>query len=232
MVIGEFVQHYIEQGVEHMYVIDNGSTDDTKAVLQPHIASGFISYFYMPEPKSQISSYNKVYTSNARCECHWVMVNDVDEYVFGVSKPFKSILMHELSEHKYLKLQMLNFGSSGHKLQPSNIRCEFTLRNAETPIHDAATKATFRTDEVEHLGIHVHTYAGKPFDVPNSLVRFNHYKIMSEEYWQKIKMTRSDAIFGNEVVRNMTVFYQTDDFANIEDNTLKNIVLNGYTQTQ
>uniref|UniRef100_A0A6C0CLD3 Glycosyltransferase 2-like domain-containing protein n=1 Tax=viral metagenome TaxID=1070528 RepID=A0A6C0CLD3_9ZZZZ len=71
-----------------MYVIDNGSTDDTKILLEPHISTGFVSYFYVPEPMSQKSSYNTVYKNHARDECDWLMVNDVDEYVFGVSKPF------------------------------------------------------------------------------------------------------------------------------------------------
>lgn len=237
MVIGEFVQHYIEQGVEHMYVIDNGSTDDTKVVLESYIATGFVSYFYVPEPMSQKSSYNTVYKNHARDECDWLMVNDVDEYVFGVSKPFKSILKLELSGCKYLNFQMLNFGSSGHDLQPPNIRREFTLRNAEdAPVNEsriANTKVTFKTASVDYLDIHTHTYKGKAYDVPDSLARLNHYVIMSKEYWQKIKMTRSDAVFGNTTkIRDMTMFNRIDEFANIEDNTLKNIVMNGYTQTQ
>uniref|UniRef100_A0A6C0CK99 Uncharacterized protein n=1 Tax=viral metagenome TaxID=1070528 RepID=A0A6C0CK99_9ZZZZ len=56
---------------------------------------------------------------------------------------------------------------------------------------------------------------------------------MSKEYWQKIKMTRSDAVYGNTIkIRDMVMFNRIDEFSNIEDNTLKNIVLNGYTQTQ
>ena len=28
MIIQEWIKHYIEEGVEHFYLIDNGSTDD------------------------------------------------------------------------------------------------------------------------------------------------------------------------------------------------------------
>ena len=191
----------------------------------------------MPEHRTPISSYNTVYKNHARTECDWLMVNDVDEYVFGVSKPFKSLLKLELCEHNYLNFQMLNFGSSGHDLQPPNIRSAFTFRNEEdVSINEnrtANTKVTFKTAYVDYLYIHLHKYEGTMYDVPTSLVRLNHYIIMSKEYWQKIKMTRSDAVFGNTTkIRDMAMFNRIDEFANIEDHTLKDIVLNGYTQTQ
>ena len=82
MIIRDFIQHYIEQGVEHIYAIDNGSTDNTAAILKTYAATGYVSYYYMPEPGKQEQHYNAVLKSNIQDECEWIMVNDFDEYVF------------------------------------------------------------------------------------------------------------------------------------------------------
>lgn len=44
MVIQEWIEHYIWQGVSHFYIIDNGSTDNTHKVLLPYIQKGIMSY--------------------------------------------------------------------------------------------------------------------------------------------------------------------------------------------
>ena len=54
------MQHYVWQGVQHFYLIDNNSTDGTAELLAPHVACGTVSYFLRPKRHAQIQHYNQV----------------------------------------------------------------------------------------------------------------------------------------------------------------------------
>ena len=217
MVIRDFIQHYIEQGVEHIYAIDNGSTDDTAAILKTYASTGYVSYFYMPEPGE---NYNTVLNSTIRNECEWIMVNDVDEYVFGMHKTLKEYITNDLNSHDYLQFRMVNHGSSGHIKHPKDVRCSFVHRYPEE-LADGfeSRKAMVRVSKVDHVckpNVNV-------FEVPSTMIRMNHYISMSLEYWEKVKMTRGDTF-------DMATFDMYNRLATVEDHTLHDIVLHGYTR--
>ena len=44
-----WIEHYLWQGVEHFYLIDNGSTDNPLSILQEYINRGIVSYYYKPK---------------------------------------------------------------------------------------------------------------------------------------------------------------------------------------
>ena len=44
-VLREWIQHYRWQGVDKIFLIDNGSTDDPERFLRNDIDSGFIEFF-------------------------------------------------------------------------------------------------------------------------------------------------------------------------------------------
>ena len=41
----EYVEHYLFHGVEHLYLINDGSTDNFREVLAPYIERGLVSLF-------------------------------------------------------------------------------------------------------------------------------------------------------------------------------------------
>ena len=45
----EWIEWHRKQGVEKFYIYDNESTDGTREVLEPYIASGLVDYTYFPE---------------------------------------------------------------------------------------------------------------------------------------------------------------------------------------
>ena len=81
IIIEEFVKHYKWQGVEHIYLIDNDSTDNMKELIQDDIYNGYITYYYMPEKHKQIEHYNTVF-SNIKNETKWLIICDADEYMY------------------------------------------------------------------------------------------------------------------------------------------------------
>lgn len=58
-----WLDHYLWQGVEHFYLIDNGSTDNPMTILQEYIDKGIVSYYFKPEKYNQIKHYREVFDS-------------------------------------------------------------------------------------------------------------------------------------------------------------------------
>ena len=56
-----WIEHYLWQGVEHFYLIDNGSTDNPLSILQEYIDKNIITYFYLPEKHKQQEHYRYVF---------------------------------------------------------------------------------------------------------------------------------------------------------------------------
>ena len=55
----EWVEYYLSIGVDHFYIYDNDSTDNSKEVLQPYIDKGIVDFIpYNGEEKQLPSLYN------------------------------------------------------------------------------------------------------------------------------------------------------------------------------
>ena len=75
----EWLQHYINQGVEHFYMIDNGSTDNWESEVD-----GFpVTIFYDDEKHKQNDHYNKYFLKTVQSISEWVMVVDLDEFMYA-----------------------------------------------------------------------------------------------------------------------------------------------------
>lgn len=88
--IREFIRHYINEGVEHFYMIDNGSTDNYLEIINRDIPRGLITIVSddhnhtMPEGL-QNNLLRKHFTSLIVSEANWVIVVDLDEFIYSTS---------------------------------------------------------------------------------------------------------------------------------------------------
>lgn len=193
MVIDEWIQHYLWQGVEHIYIIDNGSTDATKQRLEPYIQKQIVSYFLLDEQHQQTKHYNFVYDEVAKNECNWLIVCDADEYMYNRRKgnTLMSFVKYvDAFEVSHIVLSWKMFGSSGHDLQPAEIRKSFVHRKYEIAYN---TKCIVNTALTLSLNVHSHEFiANKKGIINPPELALNHYAIMSREYFEKVKMSRGD----------------------------------------
>lgn len=226
MVIDEFVRHYMWQGVDQIYLIDNGSTDDMKEKISPYVEKGIVQYFYKPESHQQEEHYNTIYNSTARKQCKWVIVCDVDEYIYNRNKGKNIQSFTSKLDYDKTSMVMMNwklFGSSDFKEQPAEIRKSFLHRKKDL---DMNTKCIVNTSLVNKLRIHIHEteFPDKIILVNPKDLSLNHYAIMSKEYFEKVKMTRGDAsTAGFENVRDWNYFAKYD-FKEARDDELATLI--------
>jgi hypothetical protein len=212
MVIDEWINHYIWQGIDHFYIIDNGSTDNIKDILNPYIVNGKISYFYRGEQHRQVKHYNEIFYYHIKNDCGWLIICDIDEYIYYRGKKVLKDYIDSLDQSKIsnIVLNWKMFGSGGHINQPASIRKSFLLRKYEL---DENVKSIINIRFTNRLDIHKHIYSGG-ISINNPIeLALNHYAIMSREYFAKIKMTRGDVNYNkHNNIRNWNYFDKYDYF--------------------
>lgn len=196
MVIREWIDHYKWQGVDHILLMDNNSTDDYKSKLKG--TESFVTVVPAPIPHNQEGYYNTVgipFFKKKKIDI--ILPIDLDEYLFmkdGTKlAPFLRKEFSKPDRPSQILIQWTMFGSNGFETQPSSIRKSFLLRKQEL---DRQGKCIVFLPDVTTLHLHWHDVKGKS-ETRNDVIQLNHYAIMSKEYFQKVKMTRGDATEKN-----------------------------------
>ena len=83
-VLKEWIDHYISEGVEHFYMIDNNSNDDPDTILKPYIDDGMVDLFHERRKQRfiQLPAYNRLFPK-LKVESEWLLVIDLDEIMYA-----------------------------------------------------------------------------------------------------------------------------------------------------
>lgn len=245
MIIKEWIEHYIWQGVEHFYLIDNDSTDNSVEIIQPYIDEGIVSLYFLPEKHKQEEHYNTIFNI-IKQDIEWLIVCDLDEFWFGVKKNLSNYLKELPSDINRVKTYWDIFGSCGYEKQPDNIRTSFIKRRSEQlRPHGGFAKCIVKSNQTLKLDIHDHYPINYDFsreqynwfDTPDGWhtlvddfdnIKLFHYQVMSKEYYSKIKMTRGDNMKEEWDSLRTWEYFNERDFNDIEDYTLAYLSQNGY----
>ena len=222
-----WIEHYLWQGVEHFYLIDNDSNDNPLTILQEYIDKGIVTYYFLPEKYKQPEHYRYVFDNEQlKQKTKWLIVADLDEFFYGVDRTLKIKIKSLDNYYDYILCNWVMFGSDGHTDQPDDIRTAITHCKASL---DCNTKYIFKTNNIcdsSQIWIHHLINCNLKTHVENQLIRLNHYPIQSIQFFTTVKMTRGAAdCIEHESVRDMT-YFNNYDFKETEDTTLKNIILN------
>ena len=220
-----WIDHYIWQGVDHLYIIDNNSNDGSIEIVEDLINNGYpITLYKLFEPHQQVKHYRYVYDKEKLQEkTKWLIVADLDEFFYcNNSKISYELKFCENFDLVISKWRM--FGSNNCIEHPKDIRTSLTKRVQDLHI---LTKYIFQTKNIfsKSLGIHSLNYGyAKKIDL-SEIFRLNHYPIQSKEYFEKVKMTRG-AADRIDNIRDWEYFNEYNKNTYYEDNDLKNMILN------
>ena len=158
LILNEWIQYYVNQGIEHFYLIDNGSDDDYYDKIK-----NFKDKITLIKDKTRIKTHNicdiKKYDSNSnkyifdKCKAHtqlflsnkyflekikkestWTMFIDCDEYIYiPKTKNLNSFLKNLEENSKFdnitdIFIPWKLFGSNNLKKQPKSIIIGFNKR--------------------------------------------------------------------------------------------------------
>jgi len=250
--IREWLEHYTWQGIDAILLLDNGSTDNWKPIVQEYIQ---ITVRYAPLLHHQKQYYEESLSWLHAEKIDIAIFADLDEYIFSLDgRSLKEILlefffdpaMDDISE---LFLPWSMFGPSGFKEQPESIRESFTWKRREGPgiQYTVNGKTFFRVRDVSNAEIHVPqirygvmVYAGARFEgevfanmfdpnwVDTSIsgppLQINHYLVQSEEYFKTVKMKRGAADVPEHSNIRTWEYFKEHDHHDVEDTALRDYI--------
>lgn len=214
----EWISWHLNEGVDHFYIYDNESTDDTALILLPLVLARKVTYRRWPGTQQQVTIYNHCLKEFSK-ESEWIAFIDADEFlsaaVFSFVEAFKRFLS---SQRKLLDIAIgcvavkwLLFGSNYHDtIRPGLVIERFTGRGERCDKH---VKSIVNTDLATSAGRDPHTFytRGKAIDergnvlpveyavLPTGsadLFRCNHFITKSREEYFERKLSKPDANSG------------------------------------
>jgi hypothetical protein len=202
----EWIEFHRLVGIEHIYLYDNGSTDNTPSVVEPYVAQRFVTL--MPWSSFDATALPQ-YQAYAHALCNfgpywrWLSFIDADEFIFPLQSDSLQDALTAYEDLPVIALQWHMFGTSGHKVRPEGLVIENYTRRARlpTPRHgERLCKWKSIVDPTQVNGvISPHTFSlldGRlgAFDenrqwfnreervnAPSRIFRLNHYFTKSEE---------------------------------------------------
>ncbi len=202
--IQEWLDHYFAEGVDHVYLIDDGSTDDTLTKVAPYVEKGQVTVIHGEASLflgRQRYMYN-TYLLPRLPETTWMWILDTDEYLWSPAYPTLAELMRNVHGCGQVQVNHTLFGSNGHQEQPSSIIAGFTRRSACQPsepkqnlkyaVHSSYSFSSLNVHHAEFSDSSHYEYPHFMSLGPDFLI-MNHYSCQSRDTWSSVKMTRGDA---------------------------------------
>jgi hypothetical protein len=201
----EWLNHYLNRGVDHFYLINDFSEDNFLEILKPY--KKYITLFNNKSKMTtskQVGCYNR-FLKPILNETKWILICDIDEYIWNPSTLSiqNALDILEKNGSSYYLIDMILFGSNNYIKQPKCIVNSFTKRQAVpfyrkinniTKIIKNDEKGIVLSEAVEKFGIHEHFGKNltikKQTNLEKPILKGNHYKLQSKEKWieQKLRM--------------------------------------------
>lgn len=226
----EWIEYHKLIGIEHFYIYNNDSTDNTKEVLAPYIKSGLVTFIDFPGKERQGPAYNDA-IKQYKDETRWLCPLDLDEFIFLKRHNNISNFMESFKDCFQVSLQWMYFGSSGHINEPKGLVIENFTKHAkdcsETPKSIFNPRVAIDVMPV-HYAIGVgkwvnehHKLYGKKYTI--DIAQVNHYFIKSKEEFVNRKIARGCTCL-RETIEDAEKKFAQFDLNDVDDNLMQKYV--------
>lgn len=160
-VMKEFIDHYIDQGIDHFYLIDNMSEDDGRAIAESY--GDIVTMFeepYVAETEvlklggRQVEAYNE---NLCNVDTDWLYVCDLDELAYARNgyANIKDFVEKNQDKANQFLIPLRTFTSNGLIEEPKSMTEGFTERwdNEVIPL----MKPLLKTDAINRIEINYAT---------------------------------------------------------------------------
>jgi hypothetical protein len=132
--LDEWLAFCVLEGIEHLLLYDNGSTDNFREVLEPWIAAGIVELLDWPlhwKSGAQTKAFLDALT-RLRGSARWTAFIDIDEFLFSPTGTPVAEVLKNYEDHAGVIVNWQCYGSSGHRSRPPGLTIENYSRRAQT----------------------------------------------------------------------------------------------------
>lgn len=237
--VKEWLDYHILAGVDHFFIYDHESDDNSKEILQPYIERGIVTYLFCPDEKKQVNVYNEA-LQNYKFFCRYITFIDGDEFILPKSKPTIFEVADEILADKpniggiEIKWDMYGSNNLEKADYSKGVLERFPLRAAE-PAISVKSVVNPRTVDYMHTPHFMHYFfpverlnsetlknffPNDDYDIQDKIT-INHYHLKSfEEY--KNKMARNSAAYGKNPSGRSIKNFSHDKYNDVFDDGILN----------
>jgi hypothetical protein len=161
----EWLCYHLALGADHVFLYDNGSTDETATILEPYINHGLLTLLEWPLPGGQADAYNHALRFFGP-SVDWLAFIDVDEFLVPLVDDDLPSLLERFDDAADIRVPRREFGFSGHRSRPDGLVIEAYTGIADVFGRDPAlgprVKTVARSQAMAAIGIHTSTVADVP----------------------------------------------------------------------
>jgi hypothetical protein len=221
----EWIEHYLFHGAQHIYLINDNSSDNSAKLIEPYIAKNLVTLFnikwdYYLGRQHNIYNHYILPILNSK-KTKWLLVCDLDEFIWSPLNIDLKIVLRSCNHLSQIQISHTLFGSSGFIEQPPCIVKYFVYREKEKSIlykYFVNSDYNFSSLNIHHASyVNEEDSKGTFLRISDDYFRYNHYKIQSFNFWKNIKCTRGDA--DNYLIRD------EKDFCDMDKNEVKDLDL-------
>jgi hypothetical protein len=221
----EWIDYHRLIGVEHFYMYDNESTDNSCDVLEPYIKAGIVEYIYWNKsyisPKEWWHVQRNAYIDaleRATGNTKWLCIIDTDEFIVPIKDDNLKTFLEDFDSYGGVCINWVFYGTSGVQRIPKDawmITCllyradlsyllHTTVKSIVRPERVDAQKSSFPhtcvyRDDFYHVNPNkMRLKKGKSKDVCIDRIRLHHYWCRDIDFMRQDKLPRYERWYGKQ----------------------------------
>ena len=118
----EWILHYKHHGVDHIYLVNDGSTDDFEPILEPFIREGFVTLFHNSITERYTGRQTDVNNKYFLPICHetqWIAQIDLDEFLYSPVYVNLKEILKDYENYGTVETNWVWFNSNDHLHHPA-----------------------------------------------------------------------------------------------------------------
>lgn len=240
--IDEWVKYHRLVGVDHIYLYNNESTDETKNILAPYMEEEFVTLIDFPGSGRQLAAYNDALKKYGKL-CKYMAFIDADEFIYSIERKSVTEVMDEIMAMNPraggVAVNWRIYGSSGYISKPNvgGVLSNFLWRAKEDGTGNGCIKTIVQPQCVfKYSHAHYPTYILGKYSIDENgervngwchtmleikKLRINHYFTKSKEEWIKRRsIGKCDSKNPEKDKRTLDEFYRHDNNDIYDDSML------------
>jgi hypothetical protein len=222
----EWIDYHRLIGVDHFYMYDNESTDNSRDILEPYIEAGIVDYIYWDKsynlPQEWWHVQRNAYIDGierAKGNSKWLCIIDTDEFIVPIKDDNLKTFLKEFEPYGGVCLNWVFYGTSRVKRIPKDTwMITSLLYRAELSYHgNHLVKSIVRPERVDlqkssfphicaYLDNFYHVNSDKKQlkknvsnnDICIDRIRLHHYWCRDIDFMQQYKFPRNQRWYGTE----------------------------------